>query len=115
MLGCSPTTGGGGATPTKIDHAQEVNSPPCSGARGFANFVRMPRQSRTASRDAEPSYPVWKAAAVKALHRLHAPAAMVTRDGLWTRFYVRGFSPKQAAELAEREYYSTQPPSWLKM
>ncbi|MFL5047812.1 MAG: hypothetical protein ACJ8EA_23515 [Xanthobacteraceae bacterium] len=52
---------------------------------------------------------------MKALHRLHAPAAMVTRDGLWTRFYVRGFSPKQAAELAEREYHSTQPPSWLKM
>jgi len=75
----------------------------------------MPRQSRTASRDAEPSYSVWKAAAVKALHRLHAPAAMVIRDGLWTRFYVRGFSPKQAAELAEREYHNTQPPSWLKM
>ena len=51
---------------------------------------------------------------MKALQRLHAPAALVTRDGLWNKLYVRGFSPKQVAELAEREYHSTQPSSWLK-
>jgi hypothetical protein len=55
-----------------------------------------------------------RSAAVKALTKLHAPAAAVTRDGLWTKLYVRGFSPKKAAELAEREYRSARPPDWIK-
>jgi hypothetical protein len=38
----------------------------------------------------------------------------VTRHGLWTKLYVRGFSPEQAAELAEREYGSTRPSAWIK-
>jgi hypothetical protein len=46
--------------------------------------------------------------------KLHVLAAAVTRDGLWTRLYVRGHSPKKAAELAAREYDSAHPPAWVK-
>jgi hypothetical protein len=40
--------------------------------------------------------------------------ARVTRDGFWTRCYVRNLSPEKAAELAAREYDSTHPPEWIK-
>jgi hypothetical protein len=72
----------------------------------------MPRQSRAAPLNPEPSYPSWKAAAVKACQKLHERAARVTRDGFWTGCYVRNLSPEKVAELAAREYDSTQPPSW---
>jgi hypothetical protein len=39
---------------------------------------------------------------VKALQKLYPQAAMVTREGLWTRSYVQGLSPQHAAELAQR-------------
>src|SRR5215216_6543653 len=42
----------------------------------------LSRVARSAAPAAEPSYPAWKAAAIKALQRLHAPATLVTRDGL---------------------------------
>jgi hypothetical protein len=70
----------------------------------------MSRIPRAAPRDPAPSYAAWKADAVKALQKLHWSAAAVTRDGLWTKLYVRGFSPEKAAELAEREYDSTHSP-----
>ena len=74
----------------------------------------MPRQSHVPPRDVEPSYPAWKAAAVKALQKLHERAAAVTRDGLWTRAYILRLAPAEAAELAAREYDSTHPPAWVK-
>jgi hypothetical protein len=74
----------------------------------------MPRQSRPAPLNLEPSYPAWKAAAVKALQKLHERAARVTRDGFWTRCYVRNLSPEKAAELAACEYDSTHPAAWVK-
>ena len=75
----------------------------------------MSRQSRGAPISiAEPSYPAWKAAALKALQRLHAPAAAVTREGIWTQLYIRCFDPAEAAKLAAREYDSTHPPTWIK-
>jgi hypothetical protein len=74
----------------------------------------MPRESRAAPRDVVPSYPAWKAAAVKALQKLHERAARVTRDGFWTRCYVRNLSPEKAAELAAREYDSTHPAAWVR-
>jgi hypothetical protein len=48
---------------------------------------------------------------VKALQKGHERAARVTRDGFWTRCYVRNLSPQKAAELAAREYDSTHPGS----
>jgi hypothetical protein len=74
----------------------------------------MPRTSRTAPLNPGPPYPVWKAAAVKTLQKLHERAARLTRDGFWTRCYVRNLSPEKAAELAAREYDSTHPPDWIK-
>ena len=62
----------------------------------------MPPSVRPAPLNPEPSYPVWKAAAAKALQKLHERAARVTRDGFWTRCYVRNLSPEKAAELAAR-------------
>ena len=41
-------------------------------------------------------------------------AATVKRDGLWTRLYVRGFSPEDAAQAAAREYAATHRPDWTK-
>jgi hypothetical protein len=70
----------------------------------------MPRQSRAATLNPQPSYPAWKADAVKALQKLHERAARVTRDGFWTRCYVRNLSPEKAAELAAQEYESTHRP-----
>jgi len=64
----------------------------------------MPRQSRGSALDPEPSYPAWRADAFRALQKLHWSAAAATRDGLWTKLYVRGFSPSEAAKYAEREY-----------
>ena len=52
----------------------------CSGPAGFGNSGAMSRQSRAARLNVEPSYPAWKADAVKALQRLHAPAATVTPE-----------------------------------
>jgi hypothetical protein len=74
----------------------------------------MPRQSRAAPLSLGPSYPAWKMNAVKALHRLHARAAIVTREWLWTQLYVQGFSPAEAARLAEQEYRTMHPPAWIK-
>ena len=74
----------------------------------------MPRQSRVSSRAAEPSYPAWKADAVKALQKAHERAAAVTRDSIWARAYILRLDPAEAAELAAREYDSTHPPSWAK-
>jgi hypothetical protein len=74
----------------------------------------MPRQSRAASLNVEPSYPSWKAAAVKALQRLHERAAVVTRESIWTRAYILRLEPAEAAQLAAREYDSVHPPAWIK-
>jgi hypothetical protein len=46
---------------------------------------------------------------VKALQKLHWSAAAFTRDGLWIKLYVRGFSPEKAAKLAAREYDANAP------
>jgi hypothetical protein len=39
---------------------------------------------------------------------------MVTREWLWTQLYVQGFSPAEAARLAEQEYRTMHPPAWIK-
>ena len=76
--------------------------------------LAMSRVSRSAAPAAEPPYPAWKAAAVKALQKRHEGAAAVTRESIWTRAYIMRLDPAQAAELAAREYDSTHPPSWIK-
>jgi hypothetical protein len=51
---------------------------------------------------------------VKALAEVHERAATVTRDGFWTRLYVRGLDPDEAAKAAAREYDATHRPDWAK-
>jgi hypothetical protein len=65
-------------------------------------------------RDPEPPYPAWKAAAVKALQKLHERAARFTRERLGTRAYILRLDPIEAAELAAREYDASHPPPWVK-
>src|SRR5215216_2687517 len=45
----------------------------------------LSREARSAASAAEPPYPVWKAAAVKALQKRHQRAAVATRESIWTR------------------------------
>jgi hypothetical protein len=71
----------------------------------------MPRRIQL---PAEPSYPAWKAAAVRALQKRHERAAAVTRESIWTRAYIMRLDPAEAAKLAAREYDSTHPPNWIK-
>jgi hypothetical protein len=40
---------------------------------------------------------------VKALQKRHERAAIVTREGMWTRAYIMRLDPAKAAELAARE------------
>jgi hypothetical protein len=63
-------------------------------------LLPMPRQSRPAPLNPEPSYPAWKAAAVRALQKLHERAARVTGDGFWTRCYMR--NPQWVATIGSR-------------
>ena len=56
------------------------------------------------------SFSTWKAAAVQALAQVNGRAILTTRDGFWTRLYVRGLSPEDAAQAAAREYASTHRP-----
>ena len=69
---------------------------------------KTPTTSRPAS-GADVPFPAWKIAAVKALAQVNGRAILTTRDGFWTRLYVRGLSPQQAAEMAAREYDATHP------
>jgi hypothetical protein len=74
----------------------------------------MPRRSRAAPIEAQPSYKAWKDEALRTLQRDHnlPPNAISERE--WTRLYVNGFPPDQAADRAEREYHSTHSPDWVK-
>jgi hypothetical protein len=74
----------------------------------------MSHVSRPAALNPEPSYIVWRTAALKALQKLHPLAAAATREGLLTRCYIQGLNSQQAGELAAREYDSTHPPAWVK-
>jgi hypothetical protein len=60
---------------------------------------------------AEVPFPVWKAETALALVKIHERAMTVTRDdGFWTRLYVRGLDPEEAAKAAAREYDATVVP-----
>ena len=39
-----------------------------------------------------------------ALVKVHQAAVTATPNGLWTRLYVRGLDPEEAAQAAAREY-----------
>jgi len=74
----------------------------------------MSRATRPAKANLQPSYPAWKAAAVKACLKVHDRAAAITRESIWSRAYIMRLSPAEAAEIAAREYDSAHPAIWVK-
>jgi len=66
--------------------------------------TRTTRPSAESVTAAELPFPIWKADAVMALARLHERAPHATHDGYWTRLYIRGLDPDEAAMAAAREY-----------
>ena len=74
----------------------------------------MTRTPRDRTVEAQPSYPSWKDAAAQELKRLHGIEATAIPEREWTKLYVDGLTPEEAAEKAEREYRGTRPASWLK-
>jgi hypothetical protein len=85
---------------------------PCGG-RGFANSDAMSRRHRNPTVEAQPSYEAWKAVAAEELKRLHGIEATAIAEREWTKLYVRGLAPEEAAERAERESRNTRPASSL--
>jgi hypothetical protein len=81
-------------------------------ARGTRSPPSKAKPSAETVTAADVSFPVWKAEAVLALAMVHQSAAAATHGGLWTRLYIRGFSPEQAAEMAARDYDAR--PDWAK-
>ena len=63
---------------------------------------------------ADVPFAVWKAEALLALAKVHQHAVTATHNGFWTRLYVRGLDPEEAAQAAAREYDSTHRPDWVK-
>jgi hypothetical protein len=82
-------------------------------ARGTHHTRPTAKPEAEAVPAADVSFTVWKAEAVLAL-AIHQRAAAVTRDSFWTRLYVRGFSPEQAAEMTARDYDATHRPERVK-
>ena len=74
----------------------------------------MTRTPRDPTVEAQPPYSSWKDAAAQELKRLHGIEATAIPEREWTKLYVDGLTPEEAAERAEREYRSTRPASWLK-
>jgi hypothetical protein len=84
-------------------------------ARGTRNPPPRPKPAAEATPAAAVPFQVWKAEVVLALVKVHERAMTVTRDdGFWTRLYVRGLDPEQAATAAAREYDATHRPDWVK-
>jgi hypothetical protein len=73
----------------------------------------MSHVARSAAPAAEPPFPVWKAAAVKAVQKLNPSAAAALREAILTRAYVLRLNP-QGAQLMAQEYDSTHPAAWVK-
>jgi hypothetical protein len=55
-------------------------------------------------------YRAWKNGVATEMERLHCIAAGVIPEHVWTRFYVRGMSPEEAAKATELQNYFTKEP-----
>jgi hypothetical protein len=66
-------------------------------------------------RDLGPPYATWKAEAAQELQRRYGLEATAIAERIWTQFYVRRLTPKEAADRAEMVYHRARPlTSWLK-
>ena len=60
--------------------------------------------------EAADDYRAWKAGVTTEMERLHGIAAGVIPEHVWTRFYVRGMSPEEAAKAPELQNYFIKEP-----
>jgi len=77
----------------------------------------MPRARKAHLRKApneQQDYPAWKAEAAKMLKARHDLEPMAIAERIWTQFYVRRLTPKEAADRAEMICQRTRAPTpWL--
>jgi hypothetical protein len=71
----------------------------------------MPSERSRTGRPAAPttSYAEWKDRAEAQLERGHGVKATTIPARVWTRLYIEGLSPKEAAEQAAVSAYHTRP------
>ena len=55
-------------------------------------------------------YPAWKAEAARLLNRNYLEPITIA-ERIWTQFYVRGLTPKEAADEAEVVWHRTPAPT----
>ena len=55
-------------------------------------------------------YRAWKAGVADALERLHSISASIVPEHVWTRLYIKGMTPEQAASASEPQNYFTKDP-----
>ena len=72
------------------------------------------RSPHTTMRDLEPPYASWKAEAAQELQLRYGLEATAIAERIWTQFYVRRLTPKDAADRAEMVYDRARTvTSWL--
>ena len=55
-------------------------------------------------------YAAWKSHVVTEMEHLHGISAGIVPEHVWTRLYVKGMTPEQAAKAPElRNYYTREP------
>ena len=55
-------------------------------------------------------YRAWKAGVTDALDRLRGISASIVPEHVWTRLYIRGMTPEQAASASELQNFFTKDP-----
>jgi hypothetical protein len=55
-------------------------------------------------------YRAWKADVATEMERQHGIAASIIPEHVWTRLYIKGLTPDQAANAADLQNYYTRSP-----
>ena len=55
-------------------------------------------------------YRAWKAGVAPEMERQHGIAASIIPEHVWTRLYIKGMTPEQAASASELQNYFTKDP-----
>jgi hypothetical protein len=60
--------------------------------------------------DGADDYRAWKAGVADALERLRGISASIFPEHVWTRLYIKGLTPDQAANAADLQNHYTRSP-----
>jgi hypothetical protein len=71
--------------------------------------VKPPKEPATDPSNGE-HFASWKSDASAQFERLHSISASIIPDGVWTRFYIKGMAPEEAARAPELHNYFTRNP-----